>query len=226
MKLLNVIGYGMSGMMCASLLVACADGRGTNGFRSYQFSKEERAKNLALKEARSPKAKQNQNSPSADDSAETSGEATPNRDLAPAPKGRQPEEPLFKDRAQSQVLSEPGKVLPTANPSGVPIQEASVKMLNVKIEEELKAGVNEVAKGLVKGITVVPSGPDQARTISLQATVMIGKDEVYMEANDVPVKPLKEEESVENFLFTLSKPCETRRLRPKTFCRPRLSATT
>jgi hypothetical protein len=52
MKTLNVIGFKVAGVMCAGLLLACADGRGTNGFKSYQYSKTEKEQNLALKAKR------------------------------------------------------------------------------------------------------------------------------------------------------------------------------
>jgi hypothetical protein len=90
----------------------------------------------------------------------------------------------------------------------VPDLTAKVADLNVTIEAEIAAGQNAVAKELVKGITVLPSGTDQARKIAIQAMVVINGSEVVMDAADVPVKHLKDDERMPNILFNLTKPCD------------------
>ncbi len=208
MKMLNVIGIGMSSVLCASLLTACADGRGTNGFKSYEYSKEERAQNKARAEALNK-------TPGSGDVG--TGSTTP---ALPPDSGRGLDTPLFtpapvagtkgNESAQPRVINEQGK----ANPSGVLEMTAKVQDLNVTIEGELKEE-NPTAKGLVKGVTVMPNAFTQATAVTIQAVVVINKEEVYFDAANVPVKFLKSEEQMPNILFTLSKPCDSKTILAK-----------
>jgi hypothetical protein len=209
MKISNVVVVGLGSVLCASLLTACADGRGTNGFKSYQYSKDEMAQNKLKRDGAKPKSGTNQNS-SIDDTAPNgeigTGNTNPIASLPPPPKETSGNPVFNTPSAGSQVIIEAGP----ANPSGVVTLNAKVQDLNFTIDEELKDGKQEntVAKGLVKGITVTPSGTEDARTISINALVVIGREEVVMEATDVPVKHLKAEESLSNMFFTLTKPCD------------------
>jgi hypothetical protein len=218
MKTLNVIGFKVAGVMCAGLLLACADGRGTNGFKSYQYSKTEKEQNLALKAKRDGTDKvQPRNTPGADDSQET-GAINLGTSAPPAPVNRPDSPPVFtsNDSAAGKNFTEPQtppastQVSPAPNPSAVADLSAKVQDLNVTIENELKqgAGENKIAKALIKGITILPKGTDADRKFDLRAIVRINGEEAYMEANDTAVKFLKAEERMQNFLFTLSKPCE------------------
>jgi hypothetical protein len=208
MKMSNVIVFGLGSVVCASLLTACADGRGTNGFKSYRFSKEEMAQNKLKRDGAKPKVEPNQNGGTDDTAASGdigTGNSNPTAALPPTP--NLTSGPVFAPpSAGSNLIIEPGP----ANPSRVVDLTAKVKDLNFTIDEELKDGQeeNSVAKRLVKGITVAPNGTDVARTISINAVLVIGGEEVVMEALDVPVKHLKGEENLSNMLFTLTKPCD------------------
>lgn len=205
MKMLNVIGLGMSSVLCASLLVACADGRGTTGFKSYDYSKEERAQNKARYDALNK-------TPGSGDVG--TGSSKPVEVLVADP-GRGIDQPLFtpvveagaagagKDSAQPRVINEAGK----PNPSAVPEMAAKVQDLNVTIEGELKEQ-NPTAKGLIKGITVLPNAFNLATAVTIQAVVVINGQEVYMDAANVPLKYLKADDRMSNMLFTLTNPCD------------------
>ncbi len=209
MKMSNVIVFGLGSVVCASLLTACADGRGTNGFKSYRFSKEEMAQNKLKRDGAKPKADANQNN-LIDDTAPSgdvgTGSSNPTAALPPPPKLTSGNPVFAPPSAGSNLIIEPGP----ANPSLVVDLTAKVKDLNFTIDEELKDGKeeNSVAKSLVKGITVTPNGTDAARMISINAILVVGGKEVVMEALDVPVKHLKGDESLSNMLFTLTKPCD------------------
>lgn len=210
MKMSNVMVVGLGSVLCASLLTACADGRGTNGFKSYQFTKEEMAQNKLKRDGAKPKVETNQNN-GIEDTAPTgdigTGNSNPTATLPPPPKTTSGNPVFTAPGAGSHVIIEPG---PATNPSGVVDLTAKVQDLNLTIDEELKDGKQEnaVAKRLVKGITVTPNGTDTARTISINAIVVVGGEEVVMEATDIPVKNLKAEETLSNMLFTLTKRCD------------------
>lgn len=213
MKLSNFIGFGISGVICAGLLGACADGRGTNGFKSYQYSKEERAINKAKYDKLHPApVNPNQNTPPPDDSAKAGDIGTGSSAPLAVDSGRGTGEDIFKpappESAQSRVIAEPGR----PNPSAVPSLLATVEKLNLTIEGELKIKAeNSVAKGLVKGITILPTGGANVdRKITIQAVVKIAGEELYMDAANIPVKYMKGEESTANMLFILTKPCDNK----------------
>lgn len=201
MKWPNVIGL----LVGTSLLMACADGRGTNGFKSYQYSKDELARNKSLK-AGSVSSKSDRTNSGSDDSSKTAELPPPS--IPPKDQGQvllRPSEDGDKGSATAKVISSTDGA---ENPSQVAPMTGSVKDINVSILGELAKGDNESAKNLIKGITILPEGSSDKRTITLQAVVVVGGEEVHMDAANIPVSYLRDDQELSQMLFTLMKPCD------------------
>lgn len=227
--LLDVIRAGVGSAMCASLIVGCADGRGTNGFKSYRYSAEELAKaraELAAKtagtqpkdpegaskdstnilETKTPPKKEGDGTtvtpPAGGQTTQPGGQQT-----APAP-GPQQDASTYSpisDQARQKLIAE--RRLPQE-----PEQQVETKVEDLLVTSDAlqkNSKVNESAKQLLKGLTVKIEGPANERVISLDSIVVV-KGEVHTaHVEKQPVKFLPKGSQATNLLFHLMKNGQT-----------------
>lgn len=188
-SILNVLRVGAGGLLAASILTACADGRGGSGFRSRQFTAEERAFNKANRDA-----KEAANNPSKLPAAETTGEVPevdsagrnvlPPVDTAkasePAKQAEQQQlamSPALEDDKQYEGIKDEAKRKQLTGEMGQEPKETSVENLLVTNDNMVKAAgqkaIPEVAK-LVKALSVKSVRTDKEVLLSVDAIVGLG----------------------------------------------------
>lgn len=203
MKTLNVIRAGVTGFMTASLLAACADGRGMGGFKSWKSTPEQRAEWLA------------KNTPADDKPADTNTTDTDNKgtidpktlqegpgtDTGEKPPTDTPasEKPAGTDtpetaqdllhefpneEAKTQILTELN-----TNPAEDPNQQLVVNQADLIQANgaDLNGGENATAKSLILGISIYVAGQMPNRTVSIDAVVKIGADVRALYVEQAPV---------------------------------------
>lgn len=234
---LNVLRISLSGAICMSLITACGDGRGSSGFKSFKYSSEEIAKNQARlkaeQDAKNPKSTtpgpdrrtddtespadglngggQGSGDSKSDGKGDTKGASSGgNNENAGGAKGASApaggaavESGLFKntDKASSQIFAE----------KKTPLEQqktADIKDINLTIERETSGNKkNEEASKLVKGYTVTVKGTAEARTVSIEALLVIEGQLTSMFVANEPVRAVKDGEQVLNVNPDLKKAC-------------------
>ena len=196
-SMLNVVRIGVGGVLYASLLAACADGRGNNGFKSYQYSKEEMAANKATMDAKA-NALKNSNIPvnTTPGNSETQPLATD-----PAAQNKETEKkgatqtalaPEAVDSVEYQQTQDAAKAKEMTEMGQEPVQ-ASVAALRVSNDQALRSN-KEIPqlKNLVKGITVTSNMADKQLLLNIDAAVVIDGADHTLSIQNAPLSFAKD----------------------------------
>lgn len=192
----NVLKFGVGGVLSASLLVACADGRGSNGFRSYQYTKDEMAANKAIADAKAAKTSNIPvvNNPVVDPSqngGNNNGGNTGTGTGDAGNKGQQgaiPAEGL--DTLEYQTAQDSAKSKELIDNKQEPLQ-VSVDSLRKANELAIKKEVPAL-KNLVKGVTVTSNMADKQLLLNIDALVLIDGADHIVSVQNAAISYLKE----------------------------------
>lgn len=197
----NVLKFGVGGVLSASLLVACADGRGSNGFRSYQYTKDEMAANKAIADSKALKTTSNipvVNTPVVDPSQNGGNNNGGNGNNGTGTgdagnKGQQgalPPEAL--DTLEYQTAQDSAKSKELIDNKQEPLQVSvdSLRKANelaVKNNKEIPA-----LKQLVKGVTVTSNLADKQLLLNIDALVLIDGADHIVSVQNAAISYLKD----------------------------------
>jgi hypothetical protein len=194
-------------VLCASLLAACADGRGSNGFKSYQYSKEEMATNKAKWDAKT-NALANSNIPVSE--AQTNKDGQKDNQVAqpavaqPASGGQtgdktsaQPGKQVAVsqeavDSIEYQQSQDAAKAKEMTEMGQAPLQ-ASVSALRVSNEDAVRESkkVPELSK-LVKGVTVTSNMAGKQLLLNVDAVVVVDGADHTLSVQNAPLSFVKD----------------------------------
>jgi hypothetical protein len=201
-SLWNVMRVGVGGALCASLLAACADGRGSNGFKSYQYSKEEMARNKAKWDAKT-NALANSNIPVSEVQTNKDGQKD-NQVAQPASGGQTGDQTSAQpgkqvavsqeavDSIEYQQSQDAAKAKEMTEMGQAPLQ-ASVSALRVSNEDAVREPkkILELSK-LVKGVTVTSNMAGKQLLLNIDAVVVVDGADHTLSVQNAPLSFVKD----------------------------------
>lgn len=196
----NVLKFGVGGVLSLILLSACADGRGSNGFRAYQYSKEEMAFNKANADA---KAAKDSNLPvvnGAGNSGDSQGGGNNNGNAGNgnnnggnAGQGQQtalPPEAL--DNLEYQTAQDSAKSKELIDNKQEPLQVAVDQLRKANELAVTNKKVIPQLQQLVKGVTVTSTMNDKQVLLNIDALVLIDGADHIVSVQNAAISYLKD----------------------------------
>jgi hypothetical protein len=181
---------GVGGALCASLLAACADGRGSNGFKSYQYSKEQMATNKAKEDAKL-NALKNSNIPvnaipannDTQQAQPVSGGDTGKQAAVSQEAADSIEYQQIQDAAKAKEMTEMGQAAVQTSASALRVSND----LAVASNKEVPA-----LKNLVKGVTVTSNMAGKQLLLNIDAVVVVDGADHTLSVQNAPLGFMKD----------------------------------
>jgi hypothetical protein len=194
-SLWNVMRIGVGGVLYASLLAACADGRGNNGFKSYQYSEKQMAVNKAKMDAKTNALKNsnipvNNAAPANNDTQQAQPASGGDTGAQPGKQAAVSQEAV--DSIEYQQSQDAAKAKEMTEMGQEPVQ-ASVKALRVSNDEAVRSSkeIPELKK-LVKGVTVTSNMADKQLLLNIDAVVVIDGADHALAVQNAPLSFAKD----------------------------------
>ncbi len=199
-SILNVLRVGAGGLLCASFLVACADGRGSNGFKPYQYSKSEMTANKAKMDAKTAALNKSKIPAAAavtDGSDATKAAEVKSAELSAEALDQSKYSPDSDDEAKRKFMVERGQV-------AVQTPTAALRVSNEQAVAVAKGQALPELSKMVKGLTLTSSVSNKEMFLSIDALVLIDNEEHKVFVQGAPMK-FSENGNTANLPFRLVK---------------------